>query len=204
MTNVGKLLFVHLHSVLLLELQILLPQSVDGVNHDLDELDLGVSEPVLVGDVIGVTSLTTGLSTGSTGLDSQLLTASLQLVHALLGPSGKVHVDGGSHAGAEVGGAGVDVAVLLGQSVVLAGLRLHGLLDSLDAAGQASEDSLDVTALLHGDDAGLVLLVDPDQEGLGVVVEDSTTLGPVALHAGNSQVPVSGHEEEVIIDQLLS
>ena len=51
MTNVGKLLFVHLHSVLLLELEVLLPESVDGVNHDLDELDLGVSEPVLVGDV---------------------------------------------------------------------------------------------------------------------------------------------------------
>ena len=184
-TNLGKLSFVRLHSVLLLELQILLPQSVDGVNHDLDQLDLRVSQPVLVGDVVGVASLTPGLSTGTTGLDGQLLTASLQLVHALLGPAGQVHVDGGSHAGAEVGGAGVDVAVLLGQSVVLAGLSLHGLLDSLDAAGQASEDSLDVTALLHGDDAGLVLLVDPEQEGLGVVVEDATTLGPVTLHTSN-------------------
>ena len=40
--------------MLLLELEVLLPQGVDGVNHDLDELDLGVSEPVLVRDVVGV------------------------------------------------------------------------------------------------------------------------------------------------------
>ena len=40
--------------VLLLELEVLLPQSVDGVNHDLDQLDLGVAEAVLVGDVISV------------------------------------------------------------------------------------------------------------------------------------------------------
>merc|ERR1719337_852036 len=146
------------------------------------KLDLGVSQPVLVGDVVGVASLTTGLSTGATGLDGQLLTASLQLVNALLGPSGQVDVDGGPHAGAKIGGAGVDVSVLLGQSVFLARLGLDGLLDSSDAAGQAGEDSLDVSALLHGDDAGLVLLVDPQQEGLGVVVEDSTALGPVALH----------------------
>ena len=187
-TNLGKLSFVRLHSVLLLELQILLPESVDGVNHDLDQLDLGVSQPVLVGDVVGVTGLTTGLSTSTTGLDSQLLTASLQLVNSLLGPAGQVHVDGGPHAGAEVGGAGVDISVLLGQSVVLAGLSLDGLLDGLDTTGQAAEYSLDVSTLLHGDDAGLVLLVDPEQEGLGVIVEDAATLGPVTLHAGNLRI----------------
>merc|ERR1719337_175959 len=93
------------------------------------KLDLGVSQPVLVGDVVGVASLTTGLSTGATGLHIELLTASLQRVNAVLGPAGQVHVDGGPHAGAEVGGAGVDVAVLLGQSVLLAGLGLDGLLD---------------------------------------------------------------------------
>jgi len=199
---IGQVLH-HLHSVLLLELQILLPQSVDGVNHDLDELDLGVSEPVLVGDVVGVASLTTGLSPGATGLHGQLLTASLQLVNRLLGPAGQVNVDGGPHASAQVGGAGVDVAVLLGQSVFLARLGLDGLLDSLDTTGKTGEDSLDVSSLLHGDDPGLVLLVDPQKEGLGVVVEDSTTLGPVTLHTSNSQVSVSRHEEEVVIDQLL-
>ena len=187
MTNImlANVLCTFLHAVLLLQLQVLLPEGVDGVNHDLDQLDLGVSQPVLVGDIVGVASLTTGLSTGAAGLDCQLLSASLQFVNALLGPAGEVDVDGGPHAGAEVGGAGVDVSVLLGQSVLLPGLGLDGLLDGGDAAGQAGEDSLDVAALLHGDDAGLVLLVDPQQEGLGVVVEDSTALGPVTLHTGN-------------------
>ena len=40
--------------MLLLELQILLPEGVDSVNHDLYQLDLGVAETVLVGDVISV------------------------------------------------------------------------------------------------------------------------------------------------------
>merc|ERR1712037_752848 len=40
-------------------------QLVHTINHLLDELNLGVSEPVLVGDVVGVSSLATGLSTGS-------------------------------------------------------------------------------------------------------------------------------------------
>ena len=40
--------------VLLLELHILLPQCVDGVDHDLDQLHLGVAQAVLVGDVVGV------------------------------------------------------------------------------------------------------------------------------------------------------
>ena len=175
----------NLHSVLLLELNILLPESVDSVNHDLDQLDLGVSQPVLVGDVVGVTSLATRLSAGAAGLDSQLLTPGLQLVNSLLGPAGQVNVDRGSHASAQVGGAGVDVSVLLRQSVVLARLGLDRLLDSLDTAGQAGEDSLDISSLLHGDDSGLVLLIDPQQEGLGVIVEDSTTLGPVTLHTSN-------------------
>merc|ERR1712227_164049 len=192
-----------LHSVLLLELEVLLPQGVDGVNHDLDQLDLGVAETVLVRDVIGVASLTTRLSLGATGLDSELLAPGLELVHGLGGPSREVHVDGGPHASAQVGGAGVDVSVLLGAGVVLASLSLDGISDSLDAAGKTSEDTLDISSLLHGDDAGLVLLVDPHEEGLCSIVEDATALGPVSLHTSNSQVAVSGDEEEVVINKLL-
>ena len=69
---------------------------------------------------------------------------------------------------------------------------------------QSLKDALDVTTLLHGDDAELILLVDPDKEGLGVVVEDATALGPVALHTGNLQVGIARHEEEMVINQLLA
>ena len=43
-----------LHAVLLLELEVLLPEGVDAVDHALHELDLGVAEAVLVRDVVGV------------------------------------------------------------------------------------------------------------------------------------------------------
>jgi len=198
------LLFMFLHAVLLLPLEVLLPEGVDTVNHDLDELNLGVSKTMLVGDVIGVASLSAGLSPGSTGLDGELLASGLQLVNSLLGPSGKVDVHGGAHASSKIGGAGVDVAVLLIQTEVLANLSLDAVADSLDSSGETTEDSLDIATLLHGDDAELILLVDPDKEGLGIVVVDTAALGPVALHAGNSQVAITGHEEEVIVDQLLA
>jgi len=198
------LLFMFLHAVLLLPLEVLLPEGVDTVNHDLDELNLGVSKTMLVGDVVGVASLSAGLSPGSTGLDGELLASGLQLVNSLLGPSGKVDVHGGAHASSKIGGAGVDVAVLLIQTEVLANLSLDAVADSLDSSGETTEDSLDIATLLHGDDAELILLVDPDKEGLGIVVVDAAALGPVALHAGNSQVAITRHEEEVVVDQLLA
>jgi len=197
-------LLEYLHAVLLLQFEVLLVQGVDTVNHGLDKLDLGVSQSVLVGDVIGVSGLAARLAAGATGLDSELLAPLLQGWETLLGPAGQVDVDGGPHAGAQVGWAGVDVAELLRQLEVLARLGLDAVADSLDATGEPLEDTLDVTALLHGDDPGLILLIDPDQEGLGLVVEDATALGPVALHTGNLQVGVTRHEEEVVVDQLLA
>merc|ERR1719158_541595 len=77
----------------LLVLLVLLPQGVDAVNHLLDQLDLRVSEPVLVGDIISESSLATRLSAGSTGLQLQLLATSLQLLNAMLGPTRQVNVD---------------------------------------------------------------------------------------------------------------
>jgi len=198
------LLFMFLHAVLLLPLEVLLPEGVDTVNHDLDQLNLGVSKTMLVGDVVGVASLSAGLSPGSTGLDGELLASGLQLVNSLLGPSGKVDVHGGAHASSKIGGAGVDVAVLLIQTEVLANLSLDAVADSLDSSGETTEDSLDIATLLHGDDAELILLVDPDKEGLGSIVEDATALGPVTLHASDLQVGVTRHEEEMVIDELLA
>merc|ERR1719458_800918 len=175
-----------LQAVLLLQGLVLLPEGVDTVNHGLDEGDLGVSQPVLVGHVVGAAIEATRLSTGSTGLDCELLAPLLQGVKTLLGVSGQVDHDGGPHAGSEVGGAGVDVAKLLGKGEVLAGLSLDGV------------------TLLHGDDPHLVLLVHLQEEGLGLVVEDSTALGPVTLHAGNDEVAVTRDEEEMVVDQLLA
>jgi len=197
-------LLCYLHAVFLLEFQVLLVEGVDTINHGLDELDLRVSQTVLVGNVIGVSSLAAGFSAGSAWLNGEFFAPLLEDIDALLGVSGQVDVDRGSHASSQVGGARVDVAELLGDLEVLAALGLDGVLHGLDASGQSLEDALDVTTLLHGDDTELILLVDPDQEGLLLVVENATTLGPVTLHASDLQVGVTRHEEEMVIDQLLA
>merc|ERR1719513_203722 len=86
---------------------------------------------MLVGNVIGVSGLAARFTTGSTGLDVEFLAPLLEAFDAVLGPSGQVKVDGGPHAGAQVCGAGVDVAELGGNLEVLAALSLDGVLDSL-------------------------------------------------------------------------
>jgi len=202
--TVTGLVLGYLHAVLLLELQVLLVEGVDTVNHGLDKGDFGVTQSMLVGNVVGVASLSTRFTTGSTGLDGQLLAPGLECWQTLLGPAWQVNVDRGPHASAQVGWAGVDVAKLGGDLEVLARLSLDRVLHSLDATCQSLKDALDVTTLLHGDDAELILLVDPDKEGLGVVVEDATALGPVTLHTSNLQVGVTRHEEEVVVDELLA
>merc|ERR1719249_181044 len=188
----------------LLVLLVLLPQGVDAINHLLDELNLGVSKPVLVGDIVGEASLATRLSTSATGLQVKLLATSLQLVNTVLGPARQVNVDRGPHTGTKVGGAGVNVAEPLIKTEVLSRLLLYRVLDSLNTLGKPGEDLLHISSLLHGDDTELIFLVDPDEESLFLVVEDATTLRPVTLHTSNSQVPVSGDKEEVVVNQLLA
>jgi len=190
--------------VLLLELNILLVEGVDTVDHALDELDLGVTQTMLVGDVIGAASLATRFTAGTPGLNLEFFTSLLEGIKTFLGPAGQVNVDGSPHAGAKVGGAGVDEAILGVKHEFLAGFSLDGVADSLDTTGKALEDTPDITTLLHGDDPELILLIDPDQEGLLGVVEDTTTFGPVALHTSYLKVAVTRHEEEVVIDELLA
>jgi hypothetical protein len=75
--------------------------------------------------------------------------------------------------------------------VVVVGEAGAGL-DVLGGTAETLEDGSDVSTLLHGDDAELVLLVDPDEESFGVVVEDTSALGPVA-------VETAGFEETVTL-----
>ena len=46
---------MNLHSVLLLQFKILLPEGVDTIDHGLDKLNLGVAQAMFVGNVVGVT-----------------------------------------------------------------------------------------------------------------------------------------------------
>merc|ERR1712241_97079 len=159
---------------------------------------------MLVGNVISVASLSTRFTTGSTGLYVQFLASLLESWETFLGPSGKVDVDGCSHASSKIGWAGVNITELLGQLEVLAGFSLDGVLYSLNTSGQSFENTLDITSLLHGNDSELILFIDPDKECFGFVVEDTTAFWPVTFHTSYLQVWISRHEEEVVIDQLLS
>jgi len=193
-----------LHAVLLLEGNILSVQGVDTVNHALDKFNLGVTQTMLVGDIISATSLATRFTAGTTGLDLEFFTSDLKGFETFLGPAGQVNVDGSPHAGAKVGRAGVDIAVFGIKHEFLAALSLDGVTDSLDTAGKTFEDAPDITAHLHRDDPELILLINPDEEGLFSVVEDTATFGPVALHTSNREVSITRHEEEVVIDELLA
>merc|ERR1711922_108695 len=55
------------------QLLVLLPQGVHAVDHLLHQLDLRISEPVLIGNIIGDSSLTTRLPPGAPWLQLQLL-----------------------------------------------------------------------------------------------------------------------------------
>merc|ERR1740128_1180452 len=192
------------HVVLLLELLILFPESVDSINHLLDKLNLRVSKSVLVGDVIGVSSLSTRFSSGSTGLQMKLLTSGLQLFNSMFGPSGKVNMNRGSHASTKIGRTRMDISVLLIKTEALARLLLYRISYSLDSLSQSFKDTLDITTILHRNDSELVFFIDPDKEGLLVIVENATTLRPVSFHASNLQISVTRDKEEMIINKLLS
>jgi len=194
----------NLHAVFLLQFKIFLPQGVDTVNHGLNKLNFRVSKTMLVGNVIGVSGLATRFTLGSTGLETHTVTPGLQSINGVLGPSWEVNVDRGAHAGAQVGGARVDVSKLGGDLEVLARFSLDGISDSLDTLGKTLKDTLDITALLHGNDTELILLVDPDKESFVLVVENTTALGPVTLHTSDLQVGVTRHEEEVVVNELLA
>merc|ERR1712212_1402987 len=159
---------------------------------------------MLVGNVISVSGLSARFTTGSTGLNGKLFASGLKGIKTFLGPSWEVDVDGGSHASSKIGWAGVNVTELFGQLEVLAGFSLDGVLYSLNTSGQSFEYTSYTTSLLHGNDSELIFFIDPDKECFGFVVEDTPAFGPVTFHTGYLQVWISRHEEEVVINQLLS
>merc|ERR1712042_276331 len=115
----------NLHSMFLLEISVLLDKSVHTVNHLLDQLHLGVAKPVLVGDVIGHSSLSTRFSPSSTGLQVKFFTSSLENFQPFLGVSREINMDRSSQSSSQVGWAGVNITILWVKHEVLARLGLY-------------------------------------------------------------------------------
>merc|ERR1719348_2313429 len=120
--------------MLLLQLLVFFDERVDTVNHGLDQLNLAVTQAMLVRDVVSDPCLAPTFSPGTTGLDTQLLTSGLEGRKALLGVARQVHVHTGAHACSEISGAAVDVSVLGVEHEVSATLLLHTVAHSLDTA----------------------------------------------------------------------
>lgn len=161
-----------------------LDHGLDSVVHVLDEIDLGATKAAQVRDVEDAVVGLGVLTVCTTDLDVVLVGDGLELLW-LLAKLGELDVDGSAHASAQVGGAGGDVAKVL----VVGELGL--LLDLGGSDRKSLEDLADVRALLHRDDTELVLLIDPDEESLGVVVEDTTSLGPFTLETAALKIFVA-------------
>lgn len=160
------------------ELELGSDHLLDTVVHVLDEVLLGATEAASVGDIEDAIASVGVLTVATADLHEVLVSNALE-ARPVLHEVGEVDVDGGTHGSAEVGRARGDVTEMVVVGELGDGLDLGG------GAGEALEDGTDVGTLLHRDDTELILLIDPDEEGLGVVVEDTSALGPVAVEAAS-------------------
>ena len=162
--------------------------SFDTVVHVLDEVLLRTAKSALVGDIEDAVRGIRVLTTGATDLDVVLVSDTLEsgpVIHELL----QADVDRSAEGCSEVSRAGCDITEMAVVS------ELGSSLDSGSGTAEALEDGTDVGTLLHGDDTELILLINPDEEGLGVIVEDTSALGPVA-------VETAGIEEAIALPRI--
>merc|ERR1719158_1987183 len=186
-----------------LSLLLSLPDVLDALVKSASDLSLRDAEPGLGGDVDGAVSADGGvLATETTDGEAEGVADGLGLdVGAVRGQLGESDVDGGPHAGTDVGGAGGDDAGPLGLGAAAGDQAL----DDVDGGLQAVEDVVDEDGLLHGHDPEVILLAAPDDEAFVGGDVAATAVGPVTGDAGVDEVGVGGHvlEHDVGLDQLL-
>ena len=171
-----------------LELHFSVNHSLDTVVHVLDEILLRTAKSALVGDIEDAVRGIRVLTAGTTDLDVVLGGDTFEARH-VLHEFLQADVDGGTKGGTEVGRARGDISEMAVVSKLSSGL------DRAGGTAETLEDSADVSTLLHGDDTELILLINPDEEGLGVIVEDTSALGPVA-------VKTAGIEEAITLPRI--
>jgi len=166
------------------------------LDEDVDELGLGLAESIGVGDVPGATGGGGVDTSGSSGLETHLAEDLLEV------SSGRELWDldhgASSETSSEVGWAGKNPTEMVVVHEVVTFL-LEDLLDALGSGGESLEDFDDGSALLHGDNSHLILLVDPDEEVLGLVVVDTSGIGPVSAATGRKKKSGVGLLEEVSV-----
>ena len=178
-----------------LEGQLGLHHGFDTIIHVLHQVLLTSAKSALVRDVEDTVRGVRVLAMAATDLHIELVSDALE-TWPVLGKFGQVDVDRGTQGCSQVRGARSDVAHM---TVVE---ELSTSFDGCGSTRQTLENLTDVGAGLHGDDSELVLLVDPDEERLGIVVENATSFGPVAVQAASLEEAVALLEQEVIVDKL--
>ena len=126
-----------------------LDELQNAVLHLLDSLVLSQTHTALVGDVVDATNRLSVLTGGTTDLQVVLAGHLLQLL-AVGSQLGQLDVHRGTDGSAQVGRAEGEEA----QAVVVREGNL--LLNVLDGLDEATEDLLQIAALLHGDDAKMI------------------------------------------------
>jgi len=132
----------------------------------------------------------------TTNLHIELICDSLEL-SPVLHEIGQVNVHGSAHSCSKVSGARGDVADV--RVVKESGFLFDGSCGSC----QTCENFTYVCARLHRDDTKFIFFVDPDEEGFGLIVENTATLGPVAVKSASFEEAITLLEEEVVSNKLL-
>jgi hypothetical protein len=161
----------------------------------LDQLDLVSSESSQVGDVKDTIVGLGVLSMDTSDLDV-ILVGDRLVKRCVLHQFWQVNVHGSSKSSSHVGWASGYITEML----VVGELGLG--LDNVGGIGESLENHFDVGSSLHGDDSKLILFVDPDKESLGVIVVDTSSLGPLSLESSGLEIFISTFEKEVISDKL--
>ena len=109
---------------------------------------------------------------------------------------GQVDVNRCSQSCTEICWAGSDIAN------VWAVLKLCSLFYLSCNVGESGEDSANISAWLHRYNAQLIFFIYPHKECFLLVMENTTTLGPVTIKAAGLKEPIAFFEKEMIVDKL--
>ena len=171
--------------------------SFDSIVHILNQVDFSSSESSSVRDIENTIISLSVFSMNSSDLNVVLVSNLVELFFVFfLGKHWELDMNGCSQSSTEICWARCDVTKMIIVS------ELGFFLDLSGSNGESTENSSNISSLLHGDNSELILLIDPDQESLFLIVENTSTSWPVSVEATRLQESISFLEKEVIGNQL--
>mmetsp|Transcript_19134 Transcript_19134/g.37806 ORF Transcript_19134/g.37806 Transcript_19134/m.37806 type:complete len:200 (+) Transcript_19134:89-688(+) len=160
------------------ELLLLVDESSNTINHDVDQFYLTLTQTSRIRQIENASETTVDTSR-STDLDAQVASHLLEI--GMFAQIGELHHHGSAQTSSQVGRTCQDVPQVLAVSKGKT-FGSDNLLHFGAQRGKASEHRFDVGAHLHRDDAEVVFFVEPHQSILVVVVVDTTGIRPITVH----------------------